>query len=257
MPSTASPTVTATATAPRRVGDAVAIAGDYQYRALTRGPRVQRFWHDTKLWLVRQYLRPSAGDRVLDVGCGSGVVAAAIARAPVASCLGLDGNPEAIAFARQQFPDANLSFAQTLVDELDLPDGSFDAACCFELIEHIYPDQGRALLRSLARLVRPGGRLLVTTPNYRSAWPVIEWALDRSGRAPKLADDQHVAFYTHGRLRAAWADSGWVAERQATCCTVAPWLAAVSRPLARRVRAAEARVPFGTILVHLLRRPER
>lgn len=243
------------AVAPRRVGDAVAIAGDYQYRALTEGPAVQRFWHDTKLWLVHRYLRPTPADRVLDVGCGSGVVAAEIAASGVRSCLGLDGNSEAIGFARRQFARPNLSFQQRLVDELDLPDGSFDAVCCFELIEHIYPDQGVALLRSLARLVRPGGRLLLTTPNYRSAWPLIEWALDRSGKVPKLADDQHVAFYSHRRLQAAWSAAGWVGQRQHTCCTLAPWLAPLSGPLARWVREREAPLACGTLLVHLLRRP--
>lgn len=248
------PSSDAPVAAPRRRGDAVAIAGDYQYRALTEGPAVQRFWHDTKLWLVRRYLQPGPTDRVLDVGCGSGVVAAEIARSGVASCLGLDGNPDAIRFARQRFPLPNLSFQQQLVDELDLPDGSFDAVCCFELIEHIYPDQGLALLRSLARLVRPGGRLLLTTPNYHSVWPLIEWALDRSGQVPKLADDQHVAFYSHRRLRAAWSAAGWTGEAEHTCCTLAPWLAALSWPLARRVREIEGPLPCGTILVHRLRR---
>ena len=42
----------------RRLGDSVPIPGDYQFRALHEGPAVQRFWHDTKLWLVREYLQP-------------------------------------------------------------------------------------------------------------------------------------------------------------------------------------------------------
>ncbi len=244
----------ATVSPRRRVGDTVAIGGDYQHRALTVGPPPQRFWHDTKRWLVRRYLRPTVLDRVLDVGCGSGVVADALAEC-AGSVLGIDGNPEAIAFASKQFRRPNLSFRRGLVDELDLPEGAFDACVCMELLEHIHLDQGKALLDSLRRLLRPGGRLLITTPNYRSAWPLIEWALDRSGKVPKLVGDQHVTFFTPGRLRRLCSESGWRSLSEHTCCTVAPWAAAASWPLAEAIRPVEARLPFGTILAHLVESP--
>jgi 2-polyprenyl-3-methyl-5-hydroxy-6-metoxy-1,4-benzoquinol methylase len=240
---------------PRRVGDTVAIGGDYQHRVLTQGPRPQRFWHDTKRWLVARYLQPRSADRVLDVGCGSGVVADFLADLPVRECVAVDGNPAAIAFASARFRRPNLRFEQCLVDELNLPDGYFDVCCCLELIEHIYPDQGKDLLATLHRLTRPGGRLLITTPNYRSLWPLLEWALDRSGKVPHLAGDQHVAPYTHRRLSRLAAVAGWATVRQHTCCTLAPWAAAASWSLAEGIRAAEGRLPFGTILVHLLERP--
>ncbi|MDR3634523.1 MAG: class I SAM-dependent methyltransferase [Isosphaeraceae bacterium] len=236
----------------RRLGDTITIRGDYQYRALTEGPRVQRFWHDTKRWLVQRYLAPGPGDRVLDVGCGSGVVAAALADAPVLECVGVDGNPDAIAFASAHFRRPNLRFVRGLVDELDFTAGSFDACCCLELIEHIQLEQGRELLATIGRFLRPGGRLLITTPNYRSGWPLLEWALDRSGRVPHLMDDQHVTFYTHARLRALWQSGGWSPLRQHTCCTVAPWAALSSWSLAERIRNHEGWFPWGTLLVHLL-----
>jgi 2-polyprenyl-3-methyl-5-hydroxy-6-metoxy-1,4-benzoquinol methylase len=239
----------------RRVGDTVVIGGDYQHRALNEGPRPQRFWHDTKRWLVRRYLAPGPTDRVLDVGCGSGVVAAYLADLPVAACVAVDGNPDAIAFAARQYRRPNLRFVRSLVDELDLPEGYFDGCVCMELIEHIHLEQGEALFASLLRLTRPGGKLLVTTPNYRSAWPLIEWALDRSGRVPKLVGDQHVTFYNHRMLRALARASGWRTVRAHTCCTAAPWAAALSWRVAEAIRAVEASVPFGTLLVHLLERP--
>lgn len=240
---------------PRRVGDTVAIDGDYQYRALTHGPRVQRFWHDTKLWLARHYLQPKAADRILDVGCGSGVVADALAAAPVREVVGVDGNPRAVAFAARQFRRPNLRFVAGLVDQLDFPDESFDACVCLELIEHIYVNQGQALLECLYRLTRPGGRLLITTPNYRSAWPLIEWVLDRSGKVTHLDEDQHVSHYHHGLLGKLCRDSGWTTVSRHSCCTFAPWVAALSWRLAEAVRRVEGRVPFGTLLVHVVEKP--
>ncbi|MDR3634748.1 MAG: class I SAM-dependent methyltransferase [Isosphaeraceae bacterium] len=238
----------------RRVGDTVAIAGDYQYRALTEGPRVQRFWHDTKRWLVQRYLAPGPNDRVLDVGCGSGVVAASLADTPVRECVAVDGNPEAIAFATARFQRPNLRFVQGLVDELDFADGSFDACCCLELIEHIHVEQGRELLATLARLLRPGGRLLITTPNVHSVWPLLEWTLDRLGLVPRLADEQHVAFYTHSRLEALWRRGPWSPLHRHTCCTIAPWAALASWPLAGAIREVEGGMPCGTLLVHVLQK---
>ncbi len=240
---------------PRRVGDTIAIGGDYQFRAVTEGPRPQRFWHDTKCWLARKYLAPRPTDRVLDIGCGSGVVAAALADSPVQECVGIDGSADAVAFASGQFRRANLRFERCLVDELALPEGYFDAAVCMELVEHIHAHQGRTLLDSLYRLLRPGGRLLLTTPNYRSAWPVLEWALDRSGKVPHLAGDQHVTFYNHRSLGRLCRDGGWQPIHQHSCCTIAPWAAWASWALAESIRAAEARLPFGTILVHLVQKP--
>ena len=239
----------------RRTGDAIAIGGDYQYRALTEGPRPQRFWHETKLWLVDRHLNPGPGDRVLDVGCGSGVVAAHVAGRGVAECTAIDGNAEAVAFASGRYRRPNLRFVLGLVDELSLPEGGYDSGICLELVEHIYYEQGVALLRSLHRAIRPGGRLLITTPNYRSAWPAIEWLLDRSGRVPKLVGDQHVTFFRHGLLERLAADAGWRTTVRETCCTLAPWAAAVSPRAARVLRGWEAKLRFGTLLVHVLERP--
>jgi 2-polyprenyl-3-methyl-5-hydroxy-6-metoxy-1,4-benzoquinol methylase len=243
------------ATRRRRVGDTVAIPGDYQYRALTSGPRPQRFWHDTKRWLVESYLRPNATHRALDVGCGSGVVTAALADAGVAECIGVDGSADAIAHATARYQRPNLKYVRGLVDELEFEDGSFDLVCCMELIEHLYPEQGRALLADLYRLTRPGGRLLITTPNYRSLWPFIEWTLDRLSFTTQLADEQHVASYTHERLRRSWEPAGWRALHRHTACTLAPWIAAASWRLAEWTRRVEGRLPVGTILVHVLEKP--
>ena len=233
----------------------MSIAGDYQFRAWTLGPAPQRFWHGTKQWLVETYLSPRESDRVLDVGCGSGVVAAHLAKLPVAECVAVDGNSLAIDFARSHFSRPNLQFTLAFVDELDFSPGYFDSACCLELIEHLYPSQGEALLRDLKRLVRPGGRLLITTPNSRSLWPLIEWLLDRSGKVPKLAGDQHVSYYNHESLKRLAESVGWTTVEQHTCCTLAPWSAWFSLALAQYLRRIERFLGCGTILVHVLEHP--
>ena len=51
-----------------------------------------------------------------------------------------------------------------------------------ELIEHLPPADARRLLAEARGMLSPQGRLVVTTPNYRSLWPLIEWGLNRVSR---------------------------------------------------------------------------
>ena len=51
-----------------------------------------------------------------------------------------------------------------------------------------------------------GGRLLVTTPNYHSLWPVMEWIVDRSNKAPQMAGEQHISKFNPASLRRLLAE---------------------------------------------------
>lgn len=235
--------------------DATPIDGGYQYRAITEGPAIQRFWHRTKLLAIDALLPAASGDRVLDVGCGSGVVSAHLATSG-ARVTGIDGNPRAIDFATRRFAAGNLDFVQGQVDDA-LPTGErIDKIYCLEVIEHIYRHQAATMLDSFRRALAPAGGIFLTTPNYRSLWPLIEWAMDRSGRFPALKDEQHVERYTAGRLAALCAESGLRVERLTTVCLVSPWLAPLGRALAERTLDLEIRLParIGSILVAVLRR---
>lgn len=241
---------------PERRGDRVVIAGDYQFRALTDGPVVQRFWHQSKLVAIDRHLPPRAGDRALDLGCGSGVVAHHLAAAG-ADVTAIDGNAEAIRFASTHFRLPNLEYRAGFLEDLALPAETFDRVYCLEVIEHLYRHQIHGLLGAVRRVLRPGGCLLLTTPNYRSPWPLIEKTLDLTGLAPRLQDDQHVTRFHRRRLRQACSDAGFETVTETTFCTVAPWLSPFGWPLAVAVDRLEARLrlPFGCLLLHVVRSP--
>jgi 2-polyprenyl-3-methyl-5-hydroxy-6-metoxy-1,4-benzoquinol methylase len=111
--------------------------------------------------------RRDSGLRVLDVGCGDGVfldsLATRVADATV-SYVGLDYSPYQLEKA------ASLPYefhAGDVGDGLPFPDGSTNVVHAAELIEHLYdPDQ---FVDECARILRPGGHLVVTTPNLQ-AW---------------------------------------------------------------------------------------
>lgn len=241
----------------RRSGDTIKIAGDYQYKALTQGNAVQRFWHYTKQSAITRYLPPAQDDAVLDVGCGSGVITSFLGSFG-ATVVGFDGNPDAIAFATETFSRPNVRFQLGLVDENLAIDQRVDKIYCLEVIEHIYRHQGETMLRTFHRLLSPGGQVFLTTPNYRSLWPLIEWVMDLLRLSPPLKDHQHVQKYHKGTLEQVCYEAGFEIELISTTCLIAPWLAPLSWSFAKVMDNLEPKFPFfwGSILVCVLRKPE-
>lgn len=111
------------------------------------------------LWVAG---RLAGGARVLDAGCGIGYGAAILAGAGT-TVTGIDASAEAVATARRECPAGRFVVGDVL--RLPFRDGGFDAAVCLEVIEHV-PDPA-LLVAELARVLRPGGVLFLSTPNAR------------------------------------------------------------------------------------------
>jgi len=128
-------------------------------------------WHR----LIRARLRPErdlAGRRVLDIGCGRGGFASWLARHPAApsEVVGCDFSAVAVEKAGDFAREAGLTNARFEVGDIQalaqFADGTFDTVFSCETIEHV-PDPPLAV-RELARVLKPGGRLFLSTPNYAS-----------------------------------------------------------------------------------------
>jgi ubiquinone/menaquinone biosynthesis C-methylase UbiE len=108
-------------------------------------------------------LNISAGERVLDVGCGSGAVTREIARrvGRTGLAVGLDPSPALLAVARELAHETGLGghveFHEGDALRLPFPDRSFDAAVCVTVLSHV--PKGEAAIPELVRVLRPGGRL--------------------------------------------------------------------------------------------------
>jgi len=127
-----------------------------------------------KLTAVRRYLDAlPAGTRVLDAGCGEGVIVEEYAER--LAITGVDAN---YASARVQ---------QGSVTALPFEEKAFDRALCLDVLEHLqYEEQPRALAE-LFRILRPGGELLVSVPNLAHLQSRIQFLL--RGRLIRTASE--------------------------------------------------------------------
>jgi SAM-dependent methyltransferase len=101
-----------------------------------------------------------AGRDVLEAGCGEGYGADLIAHV-ARHVIGLDYDESAVAHVKARYP--RVEMRQGNLAELPLPDGAVDVVVNFQVIEHLW-DQGQ-FVAECSRVLRPGGALLMSTPN--------------------------------------------------------------------------------------------
>ncbi|MCQ3943049.1 MAG: hypothetical protein DPW22_07520 [Alphaproteobacteria bacterium] len=139
---------------------------------------------------------------VLDVGCGTGLNAEII-RGKGHTVVGVDVSPVAIAqFVANGFE----GHVCDVTDGLPFPDGRFDLVYASEVIEHV--NDTAAFLGELARVIKPGGRLLLSTPN--SAFWVFRLAGLLGWTLSEVQHSGHVRFFSKRSLVKAIGNAGFV-----------------------------------------------
>ena len=171
-------------------------------RSTSYGERGERRVDRALAALRRRQVEPHvpAGGVVLDLGCGHGGDLLARLAPRIREGIGVDVS------VRAEPPAPNVRLLTGAADaELPLPSGSVDLVTCLAVIEHV--DRPETLLAEARRVLRDGGRLVLTTPS-REAKPVLELVVRlRLIDAAEILD--HKRYYAPRELRAALAAAGF------------------------------------------------
>jgi SAM-dependent methyltransferase len=174
-------------------------AADYDYRAHDSPIPLQRYWQRSRYRYIVELI--DGQGPVLDVGCGSSHIIGALPQGSVA----LDVLANKLRFARRfRAPRVRGSGFR-----LPFADASFPCVLCSQVIEHVpmFP----SMIDELCRVLKPGGRLVLGTPDYdRWEWVWIEKAYGLA--APGGYADEHVSHYTRKGLLEDFARRGYAHE---------------------------------------------
>jgi ubiquinone biosynthesis O-methyltransferase len=176
------------------------------------GPEAYESWRATSLGAVTEALEQRLilelmgklkGTQLLDVGCGDGLLACAAATRG-AAVTGLDPDPAMLAAARARAERAGVkaTFEDGRVERLPFPDASFDVVAAVTVLCFVADASGA--MREMARVLRPGGRLVLGELGRWSLWAMIRrlrgWLGAETWKAAR--------FRTAGELRALAGQAG-------------------------------------------------
>ncbi|MGI3186234.1 methyltransferase domain-containing protein [Nioella aestuarii] len=128
---------------------------------------------------------PVSGDRILDLGCGNGLLTQELARAvgPRGQVVGLDPSPEMRALAQERCAGlSNVDIRDGAAERLPFDEASFDKAVSLQVFEYL--DDLPAVSAELFRVLRPGGRLVVGDAH----WDMLAWFSDQPERMARMQE---------------------------------------------------------------------
>ena len=141
-------------------------------------------WHRFFINNIKEFI--SKEDKILEIGCGRGGFAFYFSKTynnQFAEYEAADFSVSALDMAKKhQFEEGigNINFSVKDIQNIDFPNNYFDKIICFETIEHV-PNPKKAV-KELHRVLKPGGHMVLTTPNYLNFYGAYRIFLRLTGR---------------------------------------------------------------------------
>jgi SAM-dependent methyltransferase len=189
---------------------------------------IQCKWHHHKFRRIVKEI----GDvsRHLDFGCGPGTLTGLLPQR--ISAVGVDIAASQLSYAEKHYAGPNREFIRIDSPQLPFPDQSVDSISCVEVIEHLELGLSGTIFSEFGRVLKPGGKLIVTTPNYGSLWPLVELMVNRFSKVSY--EEQHITRFTRASLKALLKQSGFSSVEVSSFMGLSPFLAGINWRLADR-----------------------
>ncbi len=156
--------------------------------------------------------------------------------------------------------EKNIKNARGIIADLlhlELEEKKFDRIIMTEVLEHFSEKDDRKILKQLKKMLNDNGKILVTTPNYRSLWILLEPLMDILHLSPKLWGDQHLIKFTSKKLIEILENNGFIIEKKGTLNFISPLFSLLNQNLADKLSYLEfSHIPFGN-LFYVVAKPKK
>ncbi len=230
----------------------------YYQTVMETGNPIRQAWHRQKFQRVVDCLPAGTSQSLLDIGCFAGSFLSLVDGKNFSRQVGVDILPSQIEFANRRFGTQFRTFRYCpSISQLELADEKFDCITIIEVIEHLTGEEIRQVLAKSVNLLKPGGRLIITTPNYTSAWPLLEILINRMSEVSY--EEQHITKFNYFNIMSKLAaiapesmrDLGL--EFKTTTHFVSPFLAHLSLDFSAKISSLfkhrHWRFPFGNLIL--------
>jgi SAM-dependent methyltransferase len=181
------------------------LTNPWAYKALQTAVGARKF----RQYFVDRYVRPRAGQRILDIGCGPGEIVPYLPEG--VEYVGYDISPEYIGWAKRRFPGRGEFYAVPFQESELRRHQPFDTAIVIAVLHHVDDKEARNLLALLKRAVRSGGRVITADPvsiegQNRIAQMMVDW--DRGQNVRRSREYTALATPIFDRVEAEVIDKG-------------------------------------------------
>lgn len=159
---------------------------------------MRSFWHHLKFQRIRDYIETTDATSIIDYGCFCGTFLGNIDNSKLKDQIGLDILQDQIDYAKKVYTTDYRKFM--LIDEFkqNYPDKKVDIITIIEVIEHLEISQIREILAFATSRLNPGGKFILTTPNYMSMWPLLEFVLNKVSDVNY--EEQHITRFNYSNI---------------------------------------------------------
>lgn len=224
---------------------------------------VRSFWHHLKFKRVIDIFEYDQ-KTILDIGCFAGTFLGLLSTNNFNKLIGVDILKEQINYANQKYGNEIRKFH--LLEDFNnnelFREVKFDVITIIEVIEHLTEQQLAEMITYAYSKLKPNGSLIITTPNYTSAWPLLELILNKVSDVKY--EDQHITRFNYfnvfdklGRIVPRFLEM-FQPDFKTTSHLLTPIIASISFSAADRISSAVApskwKIPFGALLILKLKR---